>query len=128
LSLKPLPLESQLDEERWRRRAAPDDCFQCEFDEWGGQIHLLFCSAWALLGGNVLCVLLGDAAAQVRFEPILFCLAILLAIGGFLADCRLCFWEFKLHKEREPAAPATGTAEGIAVSPGRKAPGEAQPK
>lgn len=87
-----VPSETELRIDRWRlalrRREDPIDAYT---SEWGAQVNLLYCTAWAILLGMGLASLFPDPQSVISHTSLLAASAVV-AVAAFWHHVRLLWW------------------------------------
>ncbi|MBW7991825.1 MAG: hypothetical protein FVQ84_17655 [Planctomycetes bacterium] len=97
--------ELERDIRRWKERTQKDSPVS-ELQEWGTQIHYLYCSCWAIIVGHLLGLLLGWATRST-----LYCLSGWLLLVFFAAGvyhhARHLYFESKVMRDAERSKSST---------------------
>lgn len=89
---KTLDAEMELDRWRWKNK---EHFASTRLSEWGAQVHLLYCAAWAILAA----LFVGGLTAHPRPYWYLFhLLAMVLALAGYFSNRRLVLMVDDLKK------------------------------
>lgn len=92
----PCQTELRVIEARWRFTAkGGKEPIAHRLADWGAQVHFLFASAWAVMGGAVLPTFAGWTP-EVRICALSLIIAVLLVIGALIHDRRLMFVDGRL--------------------------------
>ena len=84
--------KTELEIDRWRLKLwATEDLMQQFTAEWGAQVHLLYCSAWAILLGMVLGPLFLNCQSIISHRTYWVAFAVLL-FAAFWHHVRLLWW------------------------------------
>jgi len=93
---KLLPLEMELDEKRWVRHGDEKNTIQSSLDEWGVQVHFLYCVALSMCAGNLI------SLSDYLNEPLetdwwIFGGIIVFFVAGLASDYRAWTYELRLR-------------------------------
>jgi hypothetical protein len=86
------PSETELRIDRWRLRLKATKDFMDPFTaEWGAQVHLLYCSAWAILLGKLLAPLFPNCQSIIS-QCAYYVAFIVLLVAALWQNARLILW------------------------------------
>jgi hypothetical protein len=112
---RPTAAETSLDLWRWNQEQTKK-----HWDEWGAQVHFLYCSVWAILGALVLALLAGSRWGKLQYWIPALCFAVLTLVAALVHHLRLLYLMTSVRTSTTPV-PAVNTAQPATPVTGEQA-------
>lgn len=103
-----VPSRAELALDRWRLAMRQrNDLMDSYTAEWGAQVHLLYCSAWAIIFGVVIGRLFRDCASVLSSKQYSIVVTVML-VAAFWHHLRLLLW-IRANRDQDFAVPLTAS-------------------